>query len=106
MRHSTHRSRAKAAFRQGLKDNGIIIGQNATIEFRSAEKLFKLTYGLDVVQVPFQGGGPAVTSTLAGHTQILHITLPLVAAHMNEYKAHINERKLRGRRIKRYVGVD
>jgi len=26
-----------AAFRQGLKDNGIIIGQNATIEFRSAD---------------------------------------------------------------------
>ena len=29
---------------------------------------------------------PAVTSTLAGHTQILHITLPLVAAHINEGK--------------------
>ena len=26
-----------AAFRQGLKDNGIILGQNATIEFRSAD---------------------------------------------------------------------
>jgi hypothetical protein len=38
------------------------------------------------VQVPFQGGGPAVTSTLAGHTQILHITPPLVAAHIKEGK--------------------
>jgi tripartite-type tricarboxylate transporter receptor subunit TctC len=52
----------------------------------AVERLFKLTYGLDVVQVPFPGGGPAVTSTLGGHTQILHITLPLVAAHINEGK--------------------
>jgi tripartite-type tricarboxylate transporter receptor subunit TctC len=52
----------------------------------AVERLFKLSYGLDVVQVPFQGGGPAVTSTLAGHTHILHITLPLVAAHINDGK--------------------
>src|ERR1700737_3946334 len=31
----------------------------------ACERLFKLTYGLDVVQVPFPGGAPAVTSTLA-----------------------------------------
>jgi tripartite-type tricarboxylate transporter receptor subunit TctC len=48
----------------------------------ACERLFKLSYGLDVIHVPFQGGGPAVTSTLAGHTQILHITLPLVADHI------------------------
>ena len=41
---------------------------------------------LDIVQVPFQGGGAAVMSTLAGHTQILHITLPLVAGHIQEGK--------------------
>ena len=41
---------------------------------------------LDIVQVPFQGGGPAVMSTIAGHTQILHITLPLVAGHIKEGK--------------------
>ena len=52
----------------------------------AVERLFKLTYGLDIVQVPFQGGAPAVMSTLAGHTQILHITLPLVAAHISEGK--------------------
>ena len=50
------------------------------------ERLFKITYGLDVVQVPFQGGGPAVASTLGGHTQILHITLPLVAEHIKQGK--------------------
>jgi tripartite-type tricarboxylate transporter receptor subunit TctC len=52
----------------------------------AVERLFKLTYGLDVVQVPFQGGAPAVTSTLAGHTQILHITLPLVAEFIKDGK--------------------
>jgi tripartite-type tricarboxylate transporter receptor subunit TctC len=48
----------------------------------ACERLFKQTHGVDVIQVPFQGGGPAVTSTLGGHTQILHITLPLVAEHV------------------------
>jgi len=48
----------------------------------ACERLFKLTHGVEVVQVPFQGGGPAVTSTLGGHTHILHITLPLVAEHV------------------------
>jgi tripartite-type tricarboxylate transporter receptor subunit TctC len=52
----------------------------------ACERLFKLTYGLDVVHVPFQGGAPAVTASLAGHTQILHITLPLVAAHIKDGK--------------------
>jgi tripartite-type tricarboxylate transporter receptor subunit TctC len=47
----------------------------------ASERLFKLTHGVDIVQVPFQGGGPAVLSTLAGQTDILHITLPLVAEH-------------------------
>jgi tripartite-type tricarboxylate transporter receptor subunit TctC len=52
----------------------------------AVERLLKLAHGLDVVQVPFPGGGPAVMSTLAGHTQILHITLPLVAVHITEGK--------------------
>jgi tripartite-type tricarboxylate transporter receptor subunit TctC len=50
------------------------------------ERLFKLTLGLDVVHVPFQGGAPAVAATIAGHTQILHITLPLIAQHVKEGK--------------------
>jgi tripartite-type tricarboxylate transporter receptor subunit TctC len=52
----------------------------------ACERLFKLTHGADVVQVPFQGGGPAVLSTLAGQTEILHITLPLVAEHVKAGK--------------------
>lgn len=45
----------------------------------AAEWLFKITEGLEIVHVPFQGGPPAVASTVAGHTQILFLTLPIVA---------------------------
>jgi tripartite-type tricarboxylate transporter receptor subunit TctC len=48
----------------------------------AVERLFRLSYSLDAVHVPFQGAGPAITSTIAGHTQILHITMPLVAQHI------------------------
>jgi tripartite-type tricarboxylate transporter receptor subunit TctC len=52
----------------------------------ASERLFKLSHGVDLVQVPFQGGGPAVLSTIAGQTEILHITLPLVAEHVKAGK--------------------
>jgi len=46
----------------------------------SAERLFKLDLKLDGLErVPFNGGAPAINSTLAGDTQIIHIGLaPLV----------------------------
>jgi tripartite-type tricarboxylate transporter receptor subunit TctC len=50
----------------------------------ACERLFTITHGLDVVHVPFPGGGQAVQSTIAGHTAILHITLPLVAQHIKD----------------------
>jgi tripartite-type tricarboxylate transporter receptor subunit TctC len=40
------------------------------------EMIYHLTYGLDVIHVPFPGAAPAVNSTVAGHTSILDITLP------------------------------
>jgi len=52
----------------------------------ACERLFKLTHGVDIMQVPFPGGAPAVLSTLAGQTDILHITLPLVAEHVKAGK--------------------
>lgn len=52
----------------------------------ASERLFKQTLGLDVVHVPFQGGPPAVASTVAGHTQILHLTLPIVAPLVRDGK--------------------
>jgi tripartite-type tricarboxylate transporter receptor subunit TctC len=35
-----------------------------------AGELFRVSLGLDLVQVPFSGAGPAINSTVAGHTQI------------------------------------
>jgi tripartite-type tricarboxylate transporter receptor subunit TctC len=47
-------------------------------------ELFRLTLGLDVVHVPFNGGGPAIASTVAAHTQIsfgsMAPAVPLVKA--------------------------
>jgi tripartite-type tricarboxylate transporter receptor subunit TctC len=49
------------------------------------ERLFRVSYGLDVVHVPFQGFAPAVQSTIAGHTSILvGSPMPLVASHIKE----------------------
>jgi len=48
----------------------------------ACERLFRISRGLDVVHVPFQGGGPAVQSTLAGHTQIIHIIAPAVVNYV------------------------
>jgi tripartite-type tricarboxylate transporter receptor subunit TctC len=32
--------------------------------------LFKADYGVDIIHVPFTGGGPAMNSTIGGHTPI------------------------------------
>jgi tripartite-type tricarboxylate transporter receptor subunit TctC len=48
----------------------------------ACERLFKLSHGLDVIHVPFQGAAPAITSTIAGHTSILHLAMPAVSAHI------------------------
>ena len=73
-----------------LRDNpgkyGYASPGHGTSPHVAVERLFKLTLGLDVVHVPFQGGAPAVAATIAGHTQILHITLPLIAQHVKEGK--------------------
>ena len=53
----------------------------------SAERLFKLGLKLDgLVKVPFNGAAPAVSSTLAGHTQVLYLGLPPVAPHLSSDK--------------------
>lgn len=39
-------------------------------------ELFKLTYRLDTVHVPFGGAGPAIQSIVAGHTPLAFTSLP------------------------------
>jgi len=48
------------------------------------ERLYRQAYGLDVTFVPFQGFGPAVTSTVAGHTTMLGAPVPVVVSHVKE----------------------
>ena len=55
----------------------------------ACERLFRVTNGLNVVHVPFPGGGQAVQSTIAGHTAILHITLPLIEPHIKDGKLRL-----------------
>src|SRR4029079_17437229 len=39
-------------------------------------ELFRLTFGLDLVHVPFTGAAPAVQATVGGHTPIAFTALP------------------------------
>jgi tripartite-type tricarboxylate transporter receptor subunit TctC len=52
------------------------------------EWLYKVTYGLDVVHVPFQGAAPAITSTIAGHTSLVHMAMPALMAQVRDGKLH------------------
>jgi tripartite-type tricarboxylate transporter receptor subunit TctC len=49
-------------------------------------ELFKLSFGLDLVMVPFTGAGPAITSTIGGHTPITFTALPPALASIQEGK--------------------
>jgi tripartite-type tricarboxylate transporter receptor subunit TctC len=52
----------------------------------AGERLFRVTLGLDVTHVAHQGGPPAVIATMGGHTNIVHLTLPVVAAAVKDGK--------------------
>jgi tripartite-type tricarboxylate transporter receptor subunit TctC len=43
-----------------------------------AGELFKMMTGVDMVQVPYRGGGPLLTDLIAGQVQVGFIPLPLV----------------------------
>jgi tripartite-type tricarboxylate transporter receptor subunit TctC len=49
-------------------------------------ELFKLTYDLDLVMVPFTSAALAVSSTLAGHTPVAFTALPPAIANIKEGK--------------------
>ena len=53
-----------------------------------AAELFKLSLGLDITHVPFNGAAPAVTSTIGGHTAISFIAIPLAAPNIKDGKLH------------------
>ena len=46
-----------------------------------AGELFKLAFAIDITHVPFGGGGPGVTATVAGHVPIAVAALPTALPH-------------------------
>jgi tripartite-type tricarboxylate transporter receptor subunit TctC len=51
-----------------------------------SRELFKLSQGLDLVHVPFNGSAPAIQSTLAGHTPIAFTVVTPVVPQVKEGK--------------------
>jgi tripartite-type tricarboxylate transporter receptor subunit TctC len=49
-----------------------------------AGELFRLSLGLDLIHVPFNGAAPAVLSTIGGHTPIMFSALPSAAANIKD----------------------
>ena len=51
-----------------------------------AGEWFRVSHGLDMVHVPFNGGAPAAISTIGGHTPVMFSALPTVSAAIKEGK--------------------
>jgi tripartite-type tricarboxylate transporter receptor subunit TctC len=51
-----------------------------------AGEMFRLACGLDLAHVPFNGATPAITSTIAGHTQIAFMSLAAAAGTIKDGK--------------------
>ena len=49
-------------------------------------ELFKSIAGVDVVHVPYKGGGPALNDLLGGHVDAMFATLPSAVAHIKAGK--------------------
>ena len=49
-----------------------------------AGEMLKQAFGRDLVAVSFNGGGPAITSTIGGHTPILYTSISTAAEHVKQ----------------------
>ena len=49
-----------------------------------AGEMLKQAFGLDLVAVSFNGGGPAITATIGGHTPILFTSISTAAGHIRQ----------------------
>jgi tripartite-type tricarboxylate transporter receptor subunit TctC len=58
------------------------VGQPSTL----AGESLRLSLGLDIVQVPYNGGGPATAAVVAGHTPITIAALAAAAPHIQAGK--------------------
>jgi tripartite-type tricarboxylate transporter receptor subunit TctC len=50
-------------------------------------ELFKLSTGVDLLHVPFRGGGPAMIDVVGGHTNAIFATVPTAAPQVRSGKA-------------------
>jgi tripartite-type tricarboxylate transporter receptor subunit TctC len=51
-----------------------------------AGELLKLKTGIDIVHVPYKGGGPAISDTLGGQVQMAFVTLPAAIQYVKASK--------------------
>jgi tripartite-type tricarboxylate transporter receptor subunit TctC len=51
-----------------------------------AGELLKLRTGIDIVHIPYKGGGPAVADTLGGQVSIAIVTMPAAISHVRAGK--------------------
>src|SRR5215510_7528927 len=49
-----------------------------------AGEMLKQAFGLDLVAVSFNGGGPAITATIGGHTPVLFTSISTAAGHIKQ----------------------
>ena len=54
-----------------------------------AGELFKLKTGVDIVHIPYKGGGPAVIDTIGGQVQLLFVTMPAAWQHVKAGKLKV-----------------
>ena len=75
-------SSSSATIRASIRYAGPGVGSTPHL----SGELFRLTFNLDLIHVPFTGAGPAIQSTLGGHTPIAFTALPPALAAVKDGK--------------------